>query len=167
MGWLDKKTIRWAVALTIILQGLLAVDPTLAANAPLIHSNVAPSETDGPLFRHRTYSAAWTAAQESNRPILVYVSMSHCHYCTKMIDRTFKRPEVSQLVTDSYEPIRVNRKSNAKLVRSLHIKLFPTTVLVGPNNKILDVIEGYVDAKRFRRRLQTGLASSRKITATR
>lgn len=167
MGWLDKQTIRWAVALAVILQGLFAVESTLAADGPLIHSNVAPSETDGSLFRHRTYSAAWTASQESNRPILVYVSMSHCPYCTKMIDHTFKRPEVERLVADSYEPIRVDRRSNAKLVRSLHIKLFPTTVLVGPNNKILDVIEGYVDAKRFRRRLQTGLASSRKITATR
>ncbi len=119
------------------------------------------------LFQHSSYSAAWKAAQESNRPILVYVTMPGCPYCVKMLRQTYRLPEVGRLVSDSFETVYVSRRAHPKLVKKLHIKLYPTTVLVGVNNKVLDVIEGYVDAKTFRRRLQTGLASVATTTQTR
>lgn len=112
-----------------------------------------------PLFQHRTYPAAWRAAQESNRPILVFVCMPNCHYCVKMKHQVYQQPRVKDLVSNSFETIAADRYTHPKLVSSLKIRLYPTTVLVGPNNKILDVIEGYADANKFQRRLQTGLAS--------
>jgi len=127
---------------------------------------VAPAIQKGPLFQHATYPTAWTAAQKSNRPILVFVSMPNCPHCVKMIDQTYHLSEVEQLVSDSFETIKVGRYTHAKLVSKLQIKWYPTTVLVGPNNKILDVIEGYVDAKQFQQRLQTRLASLHKPAET-
>lgn len=112
-----------------------------------------------PLFQHRTYPAAWRAAQESNRPILVFVCMPNCHYCVKMKHQVYQQPRVKDLVSNSFETIAADRYAHPKLISSLKIRLYPTTVLVGPNNKILDVIEGYADANQFQRRLQTGLAS--------
>ncbi|MEM8945562.1 MAG: thioredoxin family protein [Planctomycetota bacterium] len=117
------------------------------------------------LFQHESYPAAWKAAQESNRPILVFVSMPNCHYCVKMKQKVYQQPRVKQLVSSSFETIKADRFAHPKLVSSLKIRLYPTTVLVGPNNKILDVIEGYADANAFQRRLQTGIASSSRLTA--
>ncbi len=116
------------------------------------------------LFQHRTYPAAWTAAQKSNRPILVFVSMPNCHYCEKMKSQVLRLPRVKNLVSDSFETVQAGRYSHAKLVQNLHVKWYPTTVLVGQNNKILDVIEGYTDANQFQQRLQTGLASAHGVS---
>jgi hypothetical protein len=115
---------------------------------------------DLPRFKHASYPAAWTAAQESNRPILVYVSMPQCPHCTMMLDKTYTQPEVDELVKGSFETVEAGRYTHATLISKLHVRWYPTTVLVGPNNKVLDMIEGYVDANTFKRRLQLGIASS-------
>jgi hypothetical protein len=115
---------------------------------------------DQPRFKHATYPAAWTAAQESNRPILVYVSMPQCPHCTLMLDKTYEQPEVDELVKRSFETVQAGRYTHPTLISKLHVRWYPTTVLVGPNNKVLDVIEGYVDANTFKRRLQLGIASA-------
>ncbi len=112
------------------------------------------------LFKHASYPAAWTAAQESNKPILVYVTMPQCSHCTKMIKQTYEQPDVDEMVKGSFETLEAGRYTDATLVSKLHVRWYPTTVLVGSNNKVLDVIEGYVDAKTFKRRLQLGIASA-------
>ncbi len=111
------------------------------------------------LFQHATYPAAWKAAQQSNRPILVFVSMPNCHYCVKMKEQVYCLPRVKDLVANSFETLKADRFAHPKLISSLKIRLYPTTVLVSPNNKIVDVIEGYSDPAKFQQRLQTGLAS--------
>lgn len=143
------------------------VEPVVSAAAPseLEETPSAPVACQPrALFQHSTYPDAWKAAQASNRPILVYVSMPNCHYCEKMKSQVFTLPQVERLVADSFETISADRYTHAKLVSKLHVRWYPTTVLVGPNNKILDVIEGYKDATAFQQRLQTGLASLNNTT---
>jgi hypothetical protein len=120
-----------------------------------------------PLFRFESYPAAWTAAQTSNRPILVYVSMPNCPHCTHMLDSTFESQGVSDLVKGSFETMHASRYQHTTLISKLHVRWYPTTVLVGSNNKVLDVIEGYVDANTFKQRLQLGLAAAHSDTQTR
>jgi hypothetical protein len=138
-------------------------EPAVATEA-IVASAPASLETtdlnDLPRFKHASYPAAWTAAQESNRPILVYVAMPQCPHCTMMLDKTYEQPEVDQLVKGSFETMQAGRYTHASLISKLHVRWYPTTVLVGPNNKVLDMIEGYVDANTFKRRLQLGIASS-------
>ena len=76
-----------------------------------------------------------------------------------MAEGTYHESPVEKLVTGSFETIEVDRYQDAKLVEKLKIRWYPTTVLVAPNNKVLDVIEGYVDAKIFQHRLQSSLAT--------
>ncbi len=156
----------WSAAIAILCQApSLAADtvvPPRVAQPPLVE--VVPAVQPRPLFQHTTYPAAWKAAQKSNRPILVYVSMPDCHYCEKMKKQIYRLPRVRSLVSSSFETIRAGRYTHAKLVKNLHVKWYPTTVLVGPNNKILDVIEGYADANQFQQRLQSGLASAQSTT---
>lgn len=157
---------RWAACAT-----LLSAVPLCRADAPVpveqavvagptVESAARPVDLKSlPRFKHASYPAAWTAAQESNRPILVYVSMPQCPHCTLMLDKTYEQPEVDELVKGSFETMKAGRYTHATLISKLHVRWYPTTVLVGPNNKVLDVIEGYVDANTFKRRLQMGIAS--------
>ncbi|NOZ39662.1 MAG: thioredoxin family protein [Planctomycetes bacterium] len=153
---------QWGAAIVVLSQvPILAAEPVVlpsVAKPPLVSD--LPVVQPRPLFQHTTYPAAWRAAQKSNRPILVYVSMPNCHFCEKMKSQVFRLPRVRNLVSSSFETVSAGRYTHAKLVEKLRVKWYPTTVLVGPNNKILDVIEGYADANQFQQRLQTGLASA-------
>ncbi len=156
MGRYFARKTTWIAILVILCQGYVGAEE-VAASDPLgeLHAG-----GNAPLFRHSSYPAAWTAAQQSNRPILVYVGMPHCPYCVKMMEKTYRLPAVEKLVSSSFETVHAGRFTHAELVRKLNVKWYPTTILVGPNNQVLDMIEGYVEAKAFQRRLQTGLASS-------
>lgn len=146
-----------------------AASPAEAAQLepPVDEAEAAPVDVHSlPRFKHASYPDAWTAAQESNRPILVYVTMPQCPHCNKMIDQTYSQSEVDEMVKGSFETMQAGRYTDATLVSKLHVRWFPTTVLVGPNNKVIDVIEGYVDANTFKRRLQLGIASAKSTTQT-
>jgi hypothetical protein len=173
------RTSRW-ITLTVVFSPAAicwAIEPTtLETEAPAVQevATVEPAEEvpakevivaevplkDRPLFQHASYPAAWTASQQSNRPILVYVTMPQCPHCSKMIDSTYGCKEVDELVKGSFETLQASRYTHATLISKLHVRWYPTTVLVGSNNKVLDMIEGYVDANTFQRRLQLGIASA-------
>ena len=141
-----------------------ATTETIAAQTV---STSLPAKNKVRLFRHTSYPDAWTASQKSNRPILLYVTMPGCPHCDKMMEETYHLPNVKQMVSQSFETVYVSRKTHPALVKSLKVKWYPTTVLVGTNNKVVDVIEGFVDAKVFQRRLKVGIASTDSLTQTR
>jgi thioredoxin-related protein len=144
-----------------------AVESTSPAAAAQTVSSPLPAKKSRELFQHSSYPKAWTAAQQSNRPILLYVTMPGCSHCDKMMEETLHLPHVKQMISESFETVYVSRRTHAKLVKKLKVKWYPTTVLVGSNNKVVDVIEGYVDAKVFQSRLKVGLASADSPTQTR
>lgn len=176
MGKCFAQTTQWVALVALLFPGLARAEETPAnpneetnisdaTSAATSQDDETPKKTS--LFRHSTYPAAWKAAQKTNRPILVYVCMPNCPHCVKMREQTYELPKVERLVSGSFESIRADRFTHTKLVKKLDVKWYPTTVLVSPNNKVLDVIEGYVDAKPFQRRLQTGLATLAPPTQTR
>ena len=176
MGKLIARLTQLGAAVAVLIQVPVLADEAAtaepagkpvvsAADTPPVEPSVdLPAAKPRALFQHDTYPDAWRAAQKSDRPILVFVSMPNCHYCVKMTEQVYCQPRVKELVCGSFETIKAGRYTHAKLVEKLHIKWYPTTVLVGPNNKVLDVIEGYTDEKRFQQRLQTGLATLNSTT---
>ena len=177
------RTTRWFAIVTLL--GPVAIcsaespttsEQTPAAEAQAVEVAETPASEDAipavvdikdlPRFKHESYPDAWTAAQESNRPILVYVAMPQCPHCTKMLDETYEQAEVDELVKGSFETLQAGRYTHATLVSKLHVRWYPTTVLVSSNNKVLDMIEGYVDANTFKRRLQLGIASAKGSSTT-
>jgi thioredoxin-like negative regulator of GroEL len=76
-----------------------------------------------------------------------------------MISEAYRAPQISRFLNDSFETVYVNRTEQPDLAAKLRIRWFPTTIVVGPNNQVLDVIEGYVDSKTLAQRLQTTMAA--------
>lgn len=110
------------------------------------------------VFCHTSYPAAWTAAQKTNRPILVYVTSTGCPHCVQMIQQTYQRPAIKQVMDQQFETVYVDRHQQPKLVQKMRVRWYPTTIVVAPDNKVLDRIEGYVDASVLAQRLETQLA---------
>lgn len=159
-----------AIAVFAVVSGAAA---GLAADAkdPPDRAPPAVQEKQAPLrhgvFRFTSYPAAWTAAQKSNRPILVFVTSRSCPHCSKMLGETYQATLVKQFVGESFETVLVDRSEQPALAAKLHVRWFPTTLVVGPDNQVIDMIEGYVDPAAFSRRLQTTLAAQTAETKTR
>lgn len=150
-----------AMLLALSLGGTVGAEPadatlgtkaTTAAPAPVVRLRHG-------VFKYSSYPAAWTSAQQSNRPILVFATSANCPHCTRMVGESFQSPQVSRFVNDSFETVYVNRTEQPELAAKLKIRWFPTTIVVGPDNQVLDVIEGYIDAKTLSQRLQTSVAA--------
>jgi thioredoxin-like negative regulator of GroEL len=139
-----------------------------AAPAPKLAKALVPApRLRHGVFRFTSYPAAWTAAQKTNRPILVFVTSQSCPHCTKMLGETYQRAAVRQFVADSFETVFVDRTEQPELAAKLRVRWYPTTLVVGPDNQVIDMIEGYVDSASFARRLQTSLAAQSAATQTR
>ncbi len=163
--------VRGAGSLLLGLVCGTAAGMAVAATAPPGEAPPAAEEKPAPLrhgvFRFTSYPAAWTAAQKTNRPILVFVTSRSCPHCSRMLGDTYRTTSVKQFVSDSFETVYVDRAEQPELAAKLHVRWFPTTVVVGPDNQVIDMIEGYVEPAAFSRRLQTTLAAQSAETQTR
>jgi len=148
-----------------------AVNQCEVVASPPLAVPATPADTAAPLrhgvFRFASYPTAWTAAQKTNRPILVFVTSPSCPHCTRMLGETYSQASVSRFVVGSFETVFVDRMEQPALVAKLHVRMYPTTLVVAPNNKVIDVIEGYVDGATLSRRLRTSLAAQTDVVQTR
>lgn len=119
------------------------------------------------IFKFSNYPAAWTAAQSSNRPILIFATAPNCPHCVRMVGESLRAPQVKRFLNDSFETVYADRFEQPELAARLGVRRFPTTVIVGPDNEVIDVIEGYVDARTLAARLQTSCAAQQSATQTR
>ncbi|MEX0977337.1 MAG: thioredoxin family protein, partial [Pirellulales bacterium] len=99
--------------------------------------------------------AAWQTAQSANRPLLVFVTSSHCSYCRKMQSDTLSSPAVARQVQDSYVPVMVNADDSAGIAAQLKVSGVPATFLVLPDGRIADRVDGYVSAAKLQTKLDS------------
>jgi len=105
--------------------------------------------------------AAVEQASEQGRPILLFVSSSHCGYCTKMKRETYSNPAVAMQVNEAFIPVYVNADRSTELVRQLKVSAYPTTVVVSPESQVVAKIRGFVGPAKFQKRLATVLQEHR------
>ena len=120
-------------------------------------SSAAESMT---LAWHSDADAAWKATQISNRPMLLFITMSNCTYCEKMKYETYRDDTVISDIQNSFIPATVEGPRHPKLVEKLGVQSYPTTVIIGPDGRVWESITGYLTPKELRRRLR--LISSKK-----
>lgn len=104
-------------------------------------------------FKHQDVDVAWTAAQKTKRPMLLFVSAADCRFCTKMVNETYSHPHVARALAASCETTRVSREQRPDLVRRLRVRAYPTTIVIAPDGKELGRIEGFLNAKKFAARM--------------
>ena len=155
--------VRLASATAVCLTMAAAVPAKEAPRTASLTTAAKPLLRHG-VFRFTSYPEAWTAAQDSNRPILVYATAPNCPHCMRMIGETYAAPQVKRLATGSFETVYVDRAEQPELAAKLKIRYFPTTIIVAPNNQVLDVIEVYVDAATLNQRLKTSFAAHESAT---
>jgi thioredoxin-related protein len=107
------------------------------------------------------YRKAQDRRVSENRPMLVFIMSDHCSHCHRMMASTYVESDVVREVQDGFVPTLVNASKNAKLAEAFKVRVYPTTFLVGSDNKIVDRIEGYADGETLRKRIAMHTNSDR------
>ncbi len=109
----------------------------------------------------KSWNAGLSAAQASNRPVIVDVYTDWCRWCRQMDRDVYGRPDVQQYLGTHFVTVKLNAESSESvtyrgrtlsarsLASSFDVSGYPTTIFLASNGDHLVNVPGYVDADRF------------------
>ncbi|MBA3562835.1 MAG: thioredoxin domain-containing protein, partial [Gammaproteobacteria bacterium] len=88
-------------------------------------SNQLAAETSPYLLQHADNPVHWHAwgaealgrARREDKPILLSIGYSACHWCHVMERESFSNPEIAKLINDNFVPIKVDREERPDVDR--------------------------------------------------
>ena len=110
------------------------------------------------LFAHPSIEQAWQTAVAEKRPLLVMFTSEQCVHCRKMLSKTYGHPIVHQMLASETETVLARAEDYRVLIKRLGIRGYPSTLLISPQGQVLDLMEGYLDAQKFAKRVSPLLA---------
>lgn len=146
------------LATVLFLPVLRAEDPvptpTAVPRATLEQSaDVAANLTESAIDWITSYDDARAEGKKTERPIMLFVTMEECRYCLKMQRNSFDDSSIKDEVAGSFVPAKLYLDPDSYLGKSLKITLFPTTMFIAPDGKILGYVRGYIPRETFRAEL--------------
>lgn len=102
--------------------------------------------------------SAQTEMQQTQRPMLLYITMPGCVYCERMKAETFNQKRIADQVNEQYVPVQINGPKHSKITKQLNLRVYPTTAIVHPNGKVLEVLHGFQPAAKFVKRMAVAKA---------
>ncbi|TRM78251.1 thioredoxin domain-containing protein, partial [Sulfolobus sp. B5] len=87
---------------------------------------------------------AFQIAKREDKPILVDVGASWCHWCNVMDENTYSNPEIAKIINENFIPIKVDRDEMPDVDRVLQNAVmaitgesgWPLTVFMTPDKKV-------------------------------
>ena len=86
-----------------------------------------------PVAWHHDVTSAWQSTQRQNRPLLVFVTTSHCLYCTKMKQSTYANATVAATINRAFVPLVLDGEIPSPLLKDLAVKAYPATFIISPS----------------------------------
>ena len=143
------RTGGWSSAVLLAVVSAAWFSQVAAGDEPA----AAPWKTD--------VNAAWQQAKTSGRPLLLVATTTNCPSCEQLKRTTLADKYVLAAIDRAFIAVYVNGSEHPALVRKLHIEAFPTTVIIGPDGVVRDMIRGYVAPQTF----QARIASSERLAS--
>lgn len=99
------------------------------------------------------YGRARRLSHQTNRPVLLFLSTDGCVHCTRMQNGALQDQRVVTHLRDEFVPAAIKVTGDSSLARDLNVTIYPTTVIIAPDGKILDYVRGYVTPEELSPRL--------------
>ena len=135
---------------------------TLALLCICTSSQMANGASPESVEWHQDLRKARELAVAVERPILLYITADACVYCVKMKRGTLADPKVVDTIEKAYVPAIVNASIHPGWVRQLNVRAYPATLIITPQWKVVDVLNGYTSPQQLQRWLRD---NSNKVTA--
>jgi uncharacterized protein YyaL (SSP411 family) len=104
---------------------------------------------------------AFDKSINSNKPMLVYLTMDNCIYCNQMRDITWKDARILRLMKN-FIPLKLKYEEQPDKVKIFNPRGFPTTFIIKPRTqdgrKFLDVkysSPGFIPATKLQEALES------------
>lgn len=108
-------------------------------------------------WRH-DYNRARAEATETGKPLLIDFSTQHCYWCKRLDTTTFRDHAVSSAIASHCVPLKLDGDREQRLTQALNIESYPTLVLASPDGTVIDMVVGYVDARKLTEHLNRAVA---------
>jgi uncharacterized protein YyaL (SSP411 family) len=119
----------------------------------VVPSLLRGDEPDATLWKNDV-ATAWETAKETDRPLLLYITMPNCLFCDMMKAKTFADAGVKSEIERGYVAVAMKHNERPKLIRHLRTRTYPTTVIIAPDGNVREQITGYVVAEKMKSRLR-------------
>ena len=136
-----------------------------AAGNSLAQSADATDLHDSSLGKHskvdwvKTYRNAREIGTDSHRPVFLFVTSEACTYCRKMEQESLEEQAIVSKLQTSFVPTRLKLDPESQLAKDLKITMFPTTVIIAPDGRIVDYVRGYMDRQKLSNCIRKALKS--------
>jgi len=97
----------------------------------------------GEIAWRRIPQAAQQEAQQSARPLLIYVGADFCGYCRRLERTTWGDDSVARTIDSSFVPLHVDGAHDGELARRLGVRGFPAVIVLSPAGQIVGRVDGY------------------------
>jgi thioredoxin-like negative regulator of GroEL len=106
------------------------------------------------------YNSARKEAQSKGLPLLLVVGTEECFYCRKLEANTLRDTAIASQIASNFIALKVDANREPALAKALKVQVYPTLVLAGPDGKIHNFIEGFLEADRLAEHMKRAVASS-------
>lgn len=130
-------TRRLAALLTLVVT--LVPLPALAAES-------------GVGWQHNLKKAA-AESQRTGKPILLQFKADWCGYCHKMLRETFPDEKLARQVEACFVPVLLDVDENEKLVETIGVNAFPSTIIISPELDVIGRVRGFHTARSLGKKL--------------
>jgi thioredoxin-related protein len=113
-----------------------------------------------PITWRTDYNSARKEAQNKGLPLLLVVGTEECFYCRKLEANTLRDTAIASQIASNFIALKVDANREPALAKALKVQVYPTLVLAGPDGKIHNFIEGFLEADRLAEHMKRAVASS-------
>jgi tetratricopeptide (TPR) repeat protein len=137
---------RWCLAAATL--GIVLASVVSAADTPLGPGKPAPAPPPAkqPVVRvewRTDLEAAKKEATESGRMVFIFFSADWCQPCKLMEGGTFVQRVLTQYLEAHYVPVKVDdTKDKSEVTKKYEVRLYPSILILGPDNAPLHMVLG-------------------------
>jgi thiol-disulfide isomerase/thioredoxin len=85
-------------------------------------------------------------AKRAGLPLLIQVSAEWCPHCVRMTRETYTDPQLTNIISQRYVAVSVDADEQREFIQQMGIQSLPTTLVVAPDLRILNRLQGFQSA---------------------
>src|SRR6195952_168667 len=109
----------------------------------------SPSFAAEPIKWNGWSDELFSRATAEKRFVILDLEAVWCHWCHVMEKTTYSDPQVQDLLTSKYLPVRVDQDANPDLSSRYGDWGWPATIVFGPDGTEIAKIRGYIEPERM------------------
>lgn len=100
---------------------------------------------------------ALASAAQQRQPVLVFATMRGCRSCKVMHRESYKNDTVTKQLNRDFIPVWLDANQAGAALNRLGVQYYPTTLILSPQGKVIDKIEGYGSTSALERSMKDAL----------